>query len=142
MGFSHVAAAAIIGSSILLSMEILTGGILPTVDDFNDSYDDMKTRSIAKFQTDINITNAITSPNGSNYDLNITVKNTGNMDLETVDFNTLINGTIEKFICADPYLYPENDVYFKIFNLSGTGKRRLKIVTGNGISDYYSYIIT
>jgi hypothetical protein len=32
-------------------------------------------------------------------------------------------------------------IYFSITNLPGTGERRLKVVTDNGISDYYEYMI-
>jgi archaellum component FlaF (FlaF/FlaG flagellin family) len=61
MGFSLVAAAAIIGVSILVCAEVIVGNLTPTAKDINDSYDDMKDRAIDKIQTDINITSATTS---------------------------------------------------------------------------------
>ena len=142
MGFSVVAAAAIIGVSIVVVIETLTGSLLPAVTDINDSYDEMRNRIIDKVQTDINIT-AVNSPaNGSNYDLNFTIENTGSISLETCYFSILINGTIRPFTCSSTYIHPENSAYFEVNNLTGSGTARLKVVTKNGISDYYEYTIT
>jgi len=141
MGFSLAAAAAIIGVSTLIVIGITVENILPTMTNTNDSYNDMKDRGIDQVQTDINITSVITPSNGSNYDLNFTVDNTGSVVLETSYFNILINGTTQQFTCAGSYLYPENEVYFNVTNLPGTGTRILKVITDNGISDYYEYTI-
>lgn len=141
MGFSLVAAAAIIGVSSLMVIELLTGAVLPTLSEVNDSYDDMKNRAINQVQTDINTTAIYTIPNGSNYDLNITIENIGSITLETDHFNILINGTNRQFNCSHSYLYPERKIYFTVNNLSGTGTKRLKVITNNGISDYYEYTV-
>jgi len=142
MGFSLVAAAAIIGVSILVVIGTFTGSLLPAVTDISDSYEDMRDRIIDKIQTDIDITTVSTPANGSNYDLNITLENTGSITLKTSDFSILINGTLHPFTCSNSYIYPENNVYFNVTNLSGTGQRRLKVVAMNGVSDYYDYTIT
>ena len=139
MGFSLVGAFAIIGVSILMVFEILAGNLLPAVTNYNDSYDEMKDRIIDQVQTDISITNVDTPINGSNYDLNVTVENTGGVTLKTSDFNLLINGTSNSFTCTNSYLYIDSSVYFNVTNLTGSGSRRLKVVTNNGISDYESY---
>ncbi len=141
MGFSLAAAAAIIGVSMLIVIGTTVENILPTMTDTNDSYDHMKDRAIDQIQTDINITSISTPSNGSNYDLNFTVENTGSVVLETSYFNILINGTVQQFTCTGSYLYPENEVYFNVTNLPGTGTRILKVITDNGISDYYEYMI-
>ena len=142
MGFSISAATAIIGISILVSAEILTGSLLPTISEVNDSYNDMKNRAIKQIQTEITIVNVTTSSNGSNYDINITLENSGSVSLKTRSFNVLIDGTSYYFSCSRSYLYPQNQAYFVVTNLSGSGQKRLKIVTSNGLSDYYNYIIT
>ncbi len=141
MGFSLAAAAAIIGVSTLIVIGTAVENILPAMTDTNDAYNDMKDRAIGQVQTDINITSVITPSNGSNYDLNFTVDNTGSVILETSYFNILINGTAQQFTCTGSYLYPENEVYFNVTNLPGTGTRILKVITDNGISDYYEYTI-
>ncbi len=139
MGFSLVGAFAIIGVSILMVLEILTGSLLPAVTDYNDSYDVMKDRIIEQVQTDILITGTSTSINGSNYDLNITVNNTGGVTLKTEDFNILINGTSFGFTCSNSYLYIDSTVYFNVSAIPGGGDSRVKVVTNNGISDYETY---
>ena len=48
MGFSLVAAAAIIGVSILVVIGTFTGSLLPAVTDISDSYEDMRDRIIDK----------------------------------------------------------------------------------------------
>ena len=141
MGFSLTGAFAIIGVSILMVFEILTGNLLPAVTDYNDAYDNMKDRIIEQVQTDISISNVNTYNNGSNYDLNFSVENTGGWTLETSDFNILINGTSQSFKCTSSYLYIDSSVYINVTNLSGNGDRRLKVVTNNGISDYETYTI-
>jgi len=141
MGFSLVAAAAIIGVSILMVIEIIVGTTIPTITDIHDSFDDMRDRAIDQVQTDINITDVTSETNGSNYDINVTVENTGSNTLETVYFNILINGTEKKFTCSKSYLHPENEVYFNVSSLQGTGPRRLKVVTNSGISDYYDFTL-
>lgn len=142
MGFSLAAAAAIIGVSVLIIIGTIGESLLPTTTDINDSYDDMKDRAIDQIQTDINITSVTTPSNGSNYDLNFSVENTGSVVLETSYFNILINGTAQQFTCTGSYLYPENEVYFNVTNLPGTGPRELKVITNNGVSDYYEYTVT
>jgi len=142
MGFSLSAATAIIGVAILMSFEVMVADVIPTITDTHDSYDEMKERFVDQIQTDINITSIRTSANASNYDLNITVENTGSITLETENFNILINGTKHTFTCSKKYLHPQNEVYFNVTNLPGSGNRRLKVVTNNGVSDYYEYTIT
>lgn len=139
MGFSTVAATAILGGSCVLMITILTGGVLPTISDYHEAYKNMEERAVQRIQTSINITD-VTNTSGIVYDLNVTVKNTGGITLKTVDFTILINGTNKEFNCSETYLYPEKDVIFTI-NLTGTGLKRIKIISANGISDYEEYIV-
>jgi len=141
MGFSLVAATAIIGVSLLMAIEIMVGTTIPTLTDAYDSFDNMKDRAIEQIQTDINVTSITTEVNGSNYDINVTLENGGSTSLETRYFNILINGTDTEFTCSSAYLHPENEVYFNVSSLESTGPRRLKIVTDNGISDYYDFTL-
>ena len=141
-GFSLSATTAIIGVSIVLAIEIIVSTTIPTITDVHDSYDEMRDRSIDRLQTDINITGVNTPSNGSNYDLNVTIKNTGSITLEPADFTLLINGSSKKFTYTSTYFFPENTANLIVYNQPGSGTRRLKVVTNNGISDYYIYTIT
>ena len=142
MGFSLVASAAIIGVAILMAIELILGSAIPTMTDVHDSFDDMRDRAINQIQTDINVTDVTSQVNGTNRDINITVENIGSTTLETEDFNILIDGTESIFTCSKEYLHPENEVYFNVSSLQGLGDRRLKIITGNGISDYYEFTLS
>ena len=141
MGFSLAAAAAIIGVSVLIAIEVIVGTIVPTVTNVHDSFDSMRNRAIDQIQTDINISSVTSEVNGSDHDINITLKNIGSTTLETSYFNILINGTDQKFTCSKSFLHPENEVYFNVSSLAGNGIRRLKVVTEYGVSDYYEFTL-
>lgn len=140
-GFSLIAATAIIGVTLLIAIEIIIGTTIPTLTDVHDSFYNMRNRAFDQVQTDINITYVDAENNGSDYDINITVENTGSITLETTYFNILLNGTEKKFTCSKSFLYPENEVYFNVSNLQGTEMYTLKVVTNNGVSDYYEFNI-
>ena len=67
------------------------------------------------------------------------MKNTGSINLEVEDFTVMVNGIVEDFSYNSPYLNPENTVILNITNLTYTGLVRVKVVTGNGVSDYETY---
>ena len=140
MGFSLIAAAAILGFTLFMAAEIITSNVLPTIEAINDSYGDMKDRLHDQLQTDINISAVSRSFNGANYDYNISVQNTGSVTLYTEDFMILINGTGYPFTCSHRYLHPENTVYFRIVDVAGAEAKRIKVISNNGIADYYAYI--
>ena len=140
MGLSLAAAAAIIGVSTLVAIGTLTGTLLPVTTDIYDSYKEMRNRYVDQIQTDIIISGVTNSSNGTNYDINITVENTGSTNLETRHFNILINGEIQGFTCSSSYLFPEEEIYFNVTGINN-GNKKMKVVTDNGISDYYEYMI-
>ncbi|MDH7517400.1 MAG: hypothetical protein QHH19_03550 [Candidatus Thermoplasmatota archaeon] len=142
MGFSLTAAAAIIGVAILISVEIIIGSIPPKFEDVNESYYNMKNRLIEQTKTSINITSVATTINGANHNISIIVENTGSIVLNTGYFNILVNGTNKQFSCSKPYIYLKDTAYFNLTDLEGnSGTRRLKVVTKNGVSDYYEYTL-
>ena len=83
MGFSTVAATAILGGTCVLMITIFTGGVLPTISDYHEAYKNLEVRGVERIQTNINITN-VTNTSGTYYDLNVTVKNTGRITLKSV----------------------------------------------------------
>jgi len=141
MGFSLVGAAAIIGVSILMVIEIIISTGIPTITNVDEAFDEMRNRAVDQVQTDINITGVTSIVNGSGYDINITVENTGSVTLETANFDILINGTINDFSCSKSYIHPENIVYFDVPSITNLGLQKLKVVTNNGISDYYEFTL-
>jgi archaellum component FlaF (FlaF/FlaG flagellin family) len=139
MGFSLIASAAILAVTLFMAVEIITGALLPTLDGINTSYGQLKNRLADQIQTDINITTVSRSANGVNYNYNITVQNTGSVTLRTEKFAVLVNGIEYPASCSCIYLYPQNTGYFSLMNATGEGATRIKIISDNGIADYYTY---
>ena len=138
MGFSTSAAFAILGVCLVVCIDILSSSVLPAASELERSYKKLEDRLVERANTDIEITN-ITKSLGNPYNISITVKNTGSINLEVEDFTVMVNGIVEDFSYNSPYLYPENTVILNITNLTYTGLVRVKVVTGNGVSDYETY---
>ena len=140
MGFSTSAAFAILGVCLVVCIDIFSSIVLPAASELERSYKKLEDRIVERANTDIEITNVTKSP-GKPYNISIKVENTGSVSLEVKDFTVIVNGTIEDFDYNLPYLYPENTVILNITNLTYTGLVRVKVVTGNGISDYETYSV-
>ena len=141
MGLSTAAAFAIIGVSILIVAEVILGDVFPLVADIQESYEEMRDRSIDKLQSDIDIINTTTTTNGTGYDLNITIKNIGSTVIDLRYMDILVEGKKKSFNYNSRYLYPEDETTLKIYNLTGSGNKRLKIITNLGISKYTTYTV-
>jgi archaellum component FlaF (FlaF/FlaG flagellin family) len=139
MGFSLIASAAILAVTLFMAVEIITGSLLPTLDGINTAYGKLKDRFTDQLQTDINITSVSRSADGLNYDYNITVQNTGSVTLKTEKFAVLVNGREYPASCSCSFLYPENSANFSVTNITGEGTIRIKIISDNGIADYYTF---
>ncbi|MFO8077547.1 MAG: hypothetical protein R6U21_02745 [Thermoplasmatota archaeon] len=137
MGFSLSASFAIIGVSILLSLEIISGGILPQLTEIHESQQNMIKREITRSQTDFSITHVTTSINGSTYDYNITIENSGSETINVEKCMLLINGSIQEFIFSDAYLFPEKQTNLTIYNTNKSDNPRIKITTSNMVESYY-----
>ncbi|RLF58585.1 MAG: hypothetical protein DRN27_05015 [Thermoplasmata archaeon] len=142
MGFSVSTATALIGVAIVMSLEVSIGVMIPLYADVSDSYRDMKTRSIDELQTDITINDVNVTSNATLHDLNITIKNTGSIVLEREYITILIDGVIQDYTGSSTYLYPESSDHYLLNGLSGSGEKKIKIITSNGISCYASYNAT
>jgi archaellum component FlaF (FlaF/FlaG flagellin family) len=134
MGFSVVAAAAIIGVSALVALEVIVGTTIPTLTEVHEAYDEMRDRAIEQVQTDITITNAVwNDPNTA-----ITVENTGSITFNTSNCTILLNGVTQEFTCSVSYLHPEQTALFNI-RIQAVNGDIIKIVTPNGVSDYHTF---
>lgn len=133
MGLSLVAATAIVGVAVLISIELIVGNAIPTITEVHDSYDDMKDRTVKQVQTDVTIENVVwNDPNTE-----ITINNTGTETINTSYCNILFDGTVKQFTCSTSNIYPEQSTTFLVQDSISTGKI-LKIVTPNGVADYYT----
>ena len=141
MGFSISAASAIIGVAVVMIIEVSVGTVIPVFTDLNDSYNDMRQRSFDELQTDIVIQNITVQTHASLHDILISVSNSGSTVIETKYIDVLVNGTLTSFTCADNYWFPEGTYTISLTNLTGSGNKKVKVVTENGISDYDTYSV-
>lgn len=72
--------------------------------------------------------------------LNLTVKNTGDVTLETNRFTILVNGIKKPFTSNAWYIYPGNEAVF-VVNVGNPGPKKIKMITGNGVSDHKMYVV-
>ncbi len=138
MGFSLIAAAAILGFTLFMGVEIIVSDLLPTIEEINTSYGAMNERMQEQLHTGINITQVQRTLNGTTYDYTVMVQNTGSITLHSTDFMILINGSLCDFNVASSYFYPETTMDFQVVNQVAGGEVRIKIITNNGIADYYT----
>ena len=141
MGFSLSAVAAILGVTLLISLEITIGSVIPAVTDVDESFKNMKDRAIDQIQTDIEIKNVSVEAYGLNFNHTIYMNNTGSTTLKSTDCQILINGIKQQFNSSELYIYPNSQVQFTVNNLPGSGIKRYKVITKNDISDYFEYEI-
>lgn len=141
MGFSLSAAFAIISISIFVAIEIFSTQFLPVIDDFENSNSGLIERYNNRLETNINITEVNVTSNLTNYDFNITIKNTGKTVLNTNEINIFINGNFEEFQYYDNYILPLVQSNLILKNLNYTGIVRIKAITGNGIEEYKNIIV-
>jgi archaellum component FlaF (FlaF/FlaG flagellin family) len=139
MGFSLIAAAAILGFTLFMGVEIIVSDLLPTIEEINISYAEMNERIQEQCRTGINITRVERILNGTNYEYTISVQNTGSTTLQTSDFIVLINGSQCDYLVSRQYFYPDNTIDFHVVNQVDGGVIRIKVITNNGIADYYTY---
>lgn len=139
MGFSLIAAAAILGFTLFMGVEILASDLLPTIEGITTSYAEMKYRLHQQLHTGINITLVERVLNGTNYQYTISVQNTGSITLHSSDFTVLLDGSQVNFSVSSQYLYPENVIYFQVIDQGSEAEKRIKVITNNGIADYYTY---
>jgi len=94
-----------------------------------------------QLQTDITIdaldTNNVSTP----HDLTITLTNTGSETLQFDELNVLVDGELKSYSYSETASVwtPEETRELVVSNIFGFGSHRVKVVTGNAVSDYSSY---
>jgi archaellum component FlaF (FlaF/FlaG flagellin family) len=139
MGFSLSASFAILGTSIIVVIEIFSATMIPDTQNIYNSFHQHYKNEFEKSQTAIEITDATVTPNGSNYDYSINLSNIGSYTICLTDCIVLIDGLIRSFSADKIYVFPLNNSFLSVENISGTGGGRIKVVTKNDVESYYSY---
>lgn len=96
-----------------------------------------------KLQTDVQIVQSTTNLQNSTYQLSLQVLNTGSETLRSDETDVLVDGVFMPYSStnATTLWTPQTYMTLNIYNLSGFGQHRVKVVTENGVCDYLSYFI-
>lgn len=134
--------------TIFLVSTILIGTISYTIlssshDLISSSVDEHYSLINKKLQTDVEIVQSNAIIYNSTYQLSLEVLNTGSETLESDELDVLVDGVHVPYSSASAITTwtPEAYEVINVYNLSGFGDHRVKLVTKNGISDYYSYSV-
>ncbi|WP_342305971.1 hypothetical protein [Methanolobus sp. ZRKC5] len=94
-------------------------------------------------QTDIEVEYSTADSFAGNYNLTVTLSNTGSETLHFDKLNVLVDGNLESYTYSDiaATWTPAETRNLTITELSGLGIHRVKVVTENGISAYDSYLV-
>jgi|Deesub1362A_J573_1020465.scaffolds.fasta_scaffold00191_24 archaellum component FlaF (FlaF/FlaG flagellin family) len=142
MGFSTIAAFSIILVAFIASVSIVYSAVDAGFEKVKEVMEERKESFVEKQNTEITVNNTSISGNATEYMLIISIKNDGSITLDVNDFTVLVDGTPRNFVFSpDGLLYPENSVMIYVSGLSGSGSHRFKVVTGNGIEIYGSYVV-
>ena len=141
MGFETTIVVAIFFLSAMIlgtTSYVVISASKDIVDDASYEKNEMQ---IKRLQTDILIDSSTTTGAIALYDLTVTVSNTGSETLRSDELNILIDGTIQSYTFLPTTITwtPDEVKTLTVTGLSGEGLHRVKVVTGNGISDYDTY---
>jgi archaellum component FlaF (FlaF/FlaG flagellin family) len=139
MGFSLSASFAIIGTTVLIAIQILTGVLLPDTTDIADAFQNRLDHDIERLQTGIEISNVILTMNGTTYDFQINLTNTGDQPINLDDCQILVDGMIIPFSTNVYYVLPLNTTVIDLRNIQSSGEGRIKIITENNCQAYSQY---
>jgi archaellum component FlaF (FlaF/FlaG flagellin family) len=139
MGFSLSASFAIIGATVLVAIELFTGAVIPDTMDIADAFQLRLDHDIKTSQTKINISGVTVTLNGTNYDFQINLTNTGGQPICLFECQLLIDGVVTPFNSDDSYLLPLNTTRIDLENIQSTGQGRIKIVTAKDCPAYHQY---
>lgn len=94
-------------------------------------------------QTDIEVEDSTPDSVAANYNLTVTLSNTGSETLYFDELSVLVDGNLESYTYDDiaATWTPAETRNLTITGLSGQGIHRVKVVTRNGISAYDSYLV-
>lgn len=141
MGFETSVVVAIFFVSVLIVGTLSYTTISSSHDLLSSSADEHYSLINQKLQTDIQIVDSSAIIYNSTYQLSLSVLNTGSETLRSDKVNVLIDGVYKPYsnVNNTATWTPETSAVLTVYNLSGFGDHRVKVVAENGICDYYSY---
>jgi len=140
MGYSVSAAFAIVVLAGLISLNYVYTSIDYVIDRMAEGYDFHVHYGLNRLDSQIDVAYINATQQGLRYDLRVKVYNSGSVTIESSKIDYVVNGTLTSPDSYDKsYLLPGKNLTVDFYNLSGSGKGRLKVVTEYGNSAYKSY---
>ena len=131
MGFSVSASFAIFLLGFLIISTMAYSSLSNTLRMIDDARREEHDRMMKELHTDIEIT-------GKEYDganMTIYVENTGTIVLDPYELNVLIDGEIRSYTPSSDVWVPGENLTITVYSVPDGA---IKVVTENGISDYYT----
>lgn len=144
MGFETSVVLTIFFVSVMIMATMSYTTISSSNDLLSSSADEHYSLINKKLHTDVRIVGSSAIIHNSTYQLSLEVLNTGSETLRSDELEVLVDGVYKPYSLASNATTtwtPQTSVALNIYDLSGFGDHRLKVVTENGICDYYSYNI-
>lgn len=143
MGYSVSAAFSILVVASVLSLTYLYNSFDQAVDRIEKGVTNNFGDLFTSYNSGIDVVNVSTTASGGSYDLEIIVLNTGSETLDARDYTYLEGGSIISYTTlSDNYHLPDKNITVTFTDISGTGSRRLKVVTDHGNSAYETYVVS
>jgi archaeal flagellar protein FlaF len=143
MGFETSVVVIIFFVSVLITGTISYTTISSSHDLLSSSADEHYSTMNKKLQTDLQIVDSNAIIHNSTYQLSLQILNTGSETLRSDEVNVLIDGVYRpcSTLNTTTTWTPETCTILNVYDLSGFGDHRVKVVAENGICDYYTYNI-
>ncbi|MGB3907155.1 MAG: hypothetical protein WBL02_01840 [Methanomethylovorans sp.] len=144
MGFETSVVLTIFFVSALVMATMSYTTISSSNDLLSSSADEHYSLINRKLHTDVQVVGSSAIIHNSTYQLSLEMINTGSETLRSDKLGVLVDGVYKPYSITSnttSIWNPQTTIFLTIYDLSGFGDHRLKVVTENGICDYYSYSI-
>ncbi|MBO8182206.1 MAG: hypothetical protein H0Z28_05355 [Archaeoglobus sp.] len=145
MGFSTIAAFAIIMISLFISMSFIAGELVKSFNDIDLAVKKQEHRKYELENTDFEITSVNAwNTTATTYNVTVDLTNTGAVTLDSSKFTVIVDGISYDFTYNQSNFYPLEGVRLELNNLPGGegSSHRLKIVAENGVERYATFSVS
>ena len=134
MGFSYVAAVAILLSSSLIFFGMVYTGYVQSNVQINGAENQMTHQNYDYMNTQVNLTGYNVTSSNSTDQVTVNLTNTGSVTLSLEDSSVLLNGTLITFNYSSQYLFPLQSGHLTF--VSQPGNVSLEIVYNTGYKQF------
>ncbi|OWP56151.1 MAG: hypothetical protein B2I17_07405 [Thermoplasmatales archaeon B_DKE] len=134
MGFSYVAAVAILLSSSLIFFGMVYGEFVQSNSQVSSAQNKMNQENYDLLNSKVNITGYYVVP-GTTYNITINMTNTGSITLNLDTSSLLVNGTIVNAVPSSNYLFPLGNGSIT-FHSTSAGIKAVELIFNTGYEKF------